>query len=188
MARGANSQGLQQARSPRLVTKSWSPPSPPSRLDKLLPDWRPLDRIEATDDSDFFEYAEGPLGRLAWTFPILDIGNAVIDVVAWEEKRPCKWWQLTGQALATSPFVWNDALNWDEPLRLVATPEEWVRDARHTACLLQPDKIDLGALLAGLRIECSEHVEFFVRAEMARQLDATVIFARPSCRKFLNGS
>jgi hypothetical protein len=170
---------------PRLVTRSWSAPAPPSRLGKLLPDWQPLDRIEASDDSDFFQYAEGELGRLAWTFPILDAGNAVIDMVAWEHKRPCKWWRFTGQALTTSLFVWNDAVHWDEPLRLVATPEEWVRDPWHTACLLQPDKIDLQLALDGLTVECSEDVEAWLSTAVARQ--RKLIFRRPSCPKFPNG-
>jgi hypothetical protein len=181
-------QALRAASPPRLVTRSWSPSSP-GRLDAILPDWQPLDRIEARDDSDFFEYAEGELGRLAWTFPIFDAVSAVIDIVAWELTKPRKWWLHTGAALATSPYVFQDAVNWGEPLRLVATPEEWVRDPKRTACLLQPTKIDLRDLLSGHRVICSEDLEAFLRAEMRRQLESTLHFERPSpCPKSLNGS
>jgi hypothetical protein len=181
--RSAHAQALRVASPPRLITRSWSPPSPPSRLD-----WQPLARIEAGDGSDFFQYAEGELGRLAWTFPIF-VGNAAIDVVAWERARPQRWWLLRGEALTTSYFLVADAINWGEPLRLVATPEEWIKNPTRTACLLQPATIDLYALLSGIRVECSGDLAAFLRAEMRRQLESTLHFERPSpCPKSLNGS
>jgi hypothetical protein len=142
--------------------------------------------VWAREDSPFFDFADED-GQLMWTFPVCD-EIAVIDCVAWRRERPELWWLRTAEALKTSPWLFRRAIDWNLPLHLVATPEEWVGDPCHRACILQPDKFDLAYELQRLPfIECSEKLEAYFRAEIQRRAIEKFNFRRPACRRCPNG-
>ena len=137
--------------------------------------------VWAREDSPFFDFADEG-GQLMWTFPVYD-EIAVIDCVAWRRERPERWWLRTGAAKITSPRLFRRAIEWNAPLHLVATPEEWVGDPCHCACILQPDKVDLSYELQRLPlIECSEELEAYFIAEIRRRAIEKLNFGRPACR------
>jgi len=142
-----------------------SEPPPPSDLAA----WIPESLVWAREDSPFFDFAD-EVGQPMWTFPVCD-EIEVIDWVAWRRERPERWWLRTGAALVTSPSLFRHAIEWNAPLHLVATPQEWVGDPCHRACILQPDKVDLAYELQRLPlIECSEELEAYLSAEVLRQV------------------
>jgi hypothetical protein len=164
---------LQAARSPRLVRRSAPHPA--------LWGWQPLSRVVIRHDL-LFDFAEDndPAAEEMWTFPVADEGG-LIDWVAWRRERPNRWWLMTGAAVVTAPWHWERAIQWGEPLRLAANPETWVADACRSACILQPDAIDLAYELGRVPlIECSEDLEAYFDAELRRQAARRIIFGRPA--------
>jgi hypothetical protein len=172
------SRALRSASPPRLVQRSAS----------AIAGWCPQDHITAADDSDFFEYDDSAVG-LMWNFPIFGEGDELIDIVAWRRKRPERWWLYSGAALFTSAWLFRRAVEWGDPIHLVATPEEWVADPCHSAVILQPALVDLYSLLASLpRIDCTDDLRAFLRVQMIRQVQANINFGSPECRRSTNGS
>lgn len=57
----------------------------------------------------------------------------VIDLIAFNSRRPAQWRWRTGNAWALGEHLIADA---DEPVRLVATPLQWLRLGGEAACIL----------------------------------------------------
>ena len=158
-------------------------PPPPSDFAA----WIPESVVWAHEDSPFFDFAD-EVGQSMWTFPVCDEFE-VIDWVAWRRERPERWWLRTGEAIITAPWVWRRAIDWYRPLHLVATPQEWVGDARRRTCILQPDKFDLALELQRVPlIECSENLKAYLSTEVQRQVIEKLNFGRPaSCQRSPDG-
>jgi hypothetical protein len=156
--------------------------SPQSWLHADLAAGIPESLVCAHEDSCFFDFADDA-GEPMCAVPVCD-GFEVIDWVAWRRKRPQRWWVRSGEAIITAPWVWRQAVDWYLPLHLVATPQEWVSDARGRTCILQLDKFDLYQLQRVPLIECSEQLEAYLSAEILRRTMERLNFGRPaSCQR-----
>jgi hypothetical protein len=133
--------------------------------------------VWARDDSALFDFAD-EVGRLMLVAPVSD-ESEIIDHVAWEAAKPTRWWLHTGTAMVTSPWLYTYAANWDVPVRLVATPAEWIIDPGRRSCILQPTIVDLWSALQGLPIRIDADLDAYLRAEMTRQRNARIHFERP---------
>ena len=140
-----------QVRQPRLICRSAPHPD--------LVGWCPQSLVWARDDSSLFDFAD-VTGELMWVFPVFAEADRLIDYVSWRRENPTRWWLKTGAAIVTSPWLFKDALDWGDPVHLVATPEQWAADALHRACILQPEVLDLAYFLQRFpNIVCSEDLE-----------------------------
>lgn len=91
-------------------------------------------RVQPLGDG-LFDYSEDglPACLVAVVENDRDLGDAgIFDLVAFASDNPGRWWWRTGAAFALGGHL----LESDEPVRVVATPVEWLAYAGDALCLL----------------------------------------------------
>ncbi|MCB4861126.1 hypothetical protein K7W03_16160 [Sphingobium sp. PNB] len=100
----------------------------------------------AVEPSYFYQPVDGPTHVV---MPVMDQGE-MIDLIAWRSSNPARWFWRTGLGWALG----TDWLlpRWDNgPVKLYATPLEWLAGAGEGICVLDwsaPEIRDLAALEA----------------------------------------
>ncbi|MFN3619607.1 hypothetical protein [Sphingorhabdus sp.] len=107
----------------------------------------------ATDDARWWP---DPEGFSAMVVPVLENGRE-IDIVAFRTHQPARWWWRIGCAT----FLGADLLHslWEDgPLRIAATPLEWLREGGEALTILDWDApyFDLIPLLSRERLICAD--------------------------------
>jgi hypothetical protein len=142
--------------------------------------WKPRSLVWAHAESLYFEFAD-VAGEWMLTFPIFDELDALFDWAAWDPRRPECHWLKTGAALVTSPWLWQQAIDWHRPLRLVETVDEWTGDPLRCSVILQPEIFDHAyQLLRVPVIECSAALEAYLRARVWGQVMGRLNFREPT--------
>ncbi len=94
--------------------------------------------------SHYYQPSDGPAHVI---MPVMDMGD-MIDLIAWRSTNPARWFWRTGLgwALGTDWLLprWDDG-----PVRLFATPLEWLANAGQGICILDwnaPEVREMAAL------------------------------------------
>lgn len=120
-----------------------------------------------------------PQGFWAMVVPVLENGRE-IDIVAFRTDQPTRWWWRIGCA----PFLGADLLHslWDDgPLRIAATPLDWLREGGEALTILDWDApyFDLIPLLNRERLMCADDLlAVRLRKRLANRPELPSIIAR----------
>jgi len=125
-------------------------------------------RIRICSDRSFELDASGVLAVL---LPVELDREIEIDTVAWTPDRPRRWFFERHIATHLGDAPLRKAQWYGHPLRLVATPADWLRDPQATTCILDW-KADLRAILGDVpKVICaSDAQKRFLRRRLAEQL------------------
>jgi hypothetical protein len=94
----------------------------------------PTPRRIAECNGGLFEHH--PEGFEALCLPVHDIDGDAIDIVAWQDGAPARWWLWRGAATVLGErAVWQSGLH-GKPVKLVGTPADWIGADPMTACVL----------------------------------------------------
>lgn len=97
-----------------------------------------------------------PEGFSAMVIPVLE-NECVIDIIAFRTDQPARWWWRIGCATFLGAehlqSLWGDG-----PLRIAATPLEWLREGGEALTILDWDApyFDLMPLLSRERLICAD--------------------------------
>lgn len=94
---------------------------------------RPSTLIRACADGS---WEPDETGFDALLMPVRDLGGEVIDVVAWEFGLPQHWWIRRGIATYAGEHAIYLANRQKQPVRLVATPAEYLKQWGQGMCIL----------------------------------------------------
>jgi hypothetical protein len=72
-------------------------------------------------------------------YQLVESDGSLYDVVAWEAARPQIWWLLYGRATFLGEWCISAANRERKPMRLVATPAEYLRLEPMACCILRRD-------------------------------------------------
>jgi hypothetical protein len=110
-------------------------------------------------------------GALATLIPIELHDGTAIDAVAFLAANPRRWWTEKLAATHLGDTELNRAQWYQRPIRLVATPADWLRDPQ-TICVLDWWSCDLRALFGDVpKVICaSDGQERFLRRRLTEQV------------------
>jgi hypothetical protein len=91
-------------------------------------------------------------------------GNDLLDVIAWQWGRPSPWWMLRRAATYLGHAELERRHLDGKPIRVVGTPQDWLRDGGHAICVLDWSA-PLSPLLRGQQVICTT-------SGLQRRLDA----------------
>lgn len=105
---------------------------------------QPSAMIEAFADGT---WQPSETGFEALLLPVSEVGGGVIDVVAWQIGEPSIWWLRRGVASYVGEHELILARRDRRPVRLVATPKEYLALWGYAVCILDW-RADVRAILA----------------------------------------
>jgi hypothetical protein len=143
-----------------------------AQLVRFSPEWAPavMGSIRTFGDGSF-QYAEKGDGRDALMHPVeLDNGE-LIDTVAWFLTNPRKWWREKLIATHLGDWSLRHAQFLQEPIRLLATPANWLTSPASAICILDW-RTDLRTLLGEVpEVLCSSNeMARFLHQRLAQQV------------------
>jgi hypothetical protein len=133
-----------------------------------------LGRISA-DEAYFWPDIEG---REAFILPVQEKG-ATVDLIAWSPKRPTDWrWRLGSATILNLDAVM--VTSWDmPPVKVHATPLDWLRAGRDGCVILDWSSPDIGWLTSLPAIEAEPMINAKIkRAILAMRLPRFVAARR----------
>ena len=91
-------------------------------------------RIVPSDDDT---YRPDPAGEYAAILGVHDRDGELVDLCAWFPDRPGRWWLRYGDVFVIGARNIAIAADFDNPIVLHSTPQEWALAHGHGACLLR---------------------------------------------------
>ena len=130
------------------------------------------------EQSHFYQPSDGPAHIV---MPVMDMGD-MIDLIAWRSTNPARWFWRTGLgwALGTDWLLprWDD-----EPVRLFATPLDWLAGAGKGMCVLDWSAPEIREMAALEAIEADDMIGRKLLAILSKPVRLPRIVYRREARR-----